>query len=510
MARLADVPVREVDACCWRPLEELLERCEPPDCCVPELDSPCEVSPEDLEPLEVLAVCVVPVPCASPPDEVLELDELVVLLELLLELLVLELVLLDELLLDELLLDGSAAVVVLLDDEELVLAVCVLLEDVDEDEDSGAELVDEVLVLDGWELAVDVVLELVDDDVSLGAVLAVVVVDVLGALVLLELAEVVGALVAAPPVSAGADVAVDVGALETVEVVAGLVAVTDVVGAVVVVVGAEAMVTGELIGALRDVEKLTVAGATLEAPLLVVVELLVDEPLLVAAVCVAVCTAACPAVTAVCTVGFETGLPRRTELNVPCVVGGATTVVGTTGPVRVQLEAVPARVKVLVTATWRPLTGVLLESVADEALTGPPAAMVDAVSESALTPASIVPGVSVPKVVRVIPPAPVAVTVPEKLLLRLGSEIALLPAWRFVAPVTAIGPVCVTFPLEVSERLPALTLASVVAEPSTSVTVPVVFTATVPKFALPEASVTAPPLFAVKTALPPTLRTSPG
>ena len=56
-----------------------------------------------------------PVPCASPPDEV-ELDELLVGLELLL-VLVLELVLLDELLLD-----GSAAVVVL-DDDELVLAV---------------------------------------------------------------------------------------------------------------------------------------------------------------------------------------------------------------------------------------------------------------------------------------------------------------------------------------------------------------------------------------------------
>ena len=48
-----------------------------------------------------------------------------------------------------------------------------------------------------------------------------------------------------------------------------------------------------------------------------IVELLVEELPLVAAVCVAVCTAACPAVTAVCTVGFETGLPRRAELNVP-------------------------------------------------------------------------------------------------------------------------------------------------------------------------------------------------
>jgi len=49
MARLADVPERDVDAVVCRPLE-LLELLEPPDCCVPELDSPpCEL-------LEVLAV----------------------------------------------------------------------------------------------------------------------------------------------------------------------------------------------------------------------------------------------------------------------------------------------------------------------------------------------------------------------------------------------------------------------------------------------------------------------
>ena len=90
------MPERDVDAVCCRPLE-LDERCCPEPCCWPlELDS--LDSPER----ELLAVCVVPVPCASPPDEVLELDELVVLL-------------------DELLLDGSAVVVVL--DEELVLAV---------------------------------------------------------------------------------------------------------------------------------------------------------------------------------------------------------------------------------------------------------------------------------------------------------------------------------------------------------------------------------------------------
>src|SRR5689334_11919241 len=64
IARLADVPVREVDAV-WRLPELVLLRlwlgCEP------ELDSPCD-SPEERD--EVLAVCVVPVPCASPPDDV--------------------------------------------------------------------------------------------------------------------------------------------------------------------------------------------------------------------------------------------------------------------------------------------------------------------------------------------------------------------------------------------------------------------------------------------------------
>lgn len=385
MARLADVPEREVDAVCRLP-ELVLLRCWPLPCWL-ELES--LDSPDERDDEEVLAVCVVPVPCASPPDEVLELDELVVLLELL----VLEL---EEL--DELLLDGSAAVVVL-EDEELVLAVCVLLLDVEveDDEDSGAEPV---------ELAVDVgLLELVDDDVSLGAALAVVVV-----LVVVVLVEVLAVPVEAPPVSAGAELVV-VGA-----------AVVVVVGTDAVVVGVEAIVMGALTGALSDVENATVDGAT-------VVELLVVVLLVVVllVLCVAVCTAACPAVTAVCTAGLETGLPMIVELNVPSVVAGATTVVGTLGPVSVQLVAVPASVSEL-TATCSPLTGVLLESVAEDALTGPPAAIVDAVRASELVPASIVPGVSVPKVVSVIPPLPVAVTVPVKLLLRLGSVMALLPA----------------------------------------------------------------------------------
>jgi len=458
MARLADVPVREVEAVCLLP--ELVPLLRLWLGCEPELDSPCDVSPEERDDDEVLAVCVVPVPCASPPDDVLEL---VVVLELLLELLVL----LELVLLDELLLDGSAAVVVL-DDDVLALAVWVLLPDVDDDDESGAELVDVLLVLDGCELAVDVVLlELVEDDVSLGAALAVVVVVVAVVVVLL----VVGAVVVA-------------------------------VGAVEVVVGVSEMVIGALTGTLSDVENATVDGAT-------VVELVVVLPVVVVLVlCVAVCTAACPAVTAVCTVGFETGLPMIVELNVPSVVGGATTVVGMTGPVSVQLVAVPASVSELVTATCSPLTGVLLESVAVDALTGPPAAMVLAVSERLLAPASIVAGVSVPRVVNVIPPPPVAVTGPAKLLLRLESVIALLPAWRLVVPVTEIGPLCVTLPAEVSERLPALLEARVVAELSTSVTVPVVFTATVPKLAVPCVSEMAPPPVAVRVALPPMLSRS--
>ena len=428
-----------------------------------------------------------PVPWASPPEEVLELDELVVLLELLLEL---------ELLLDELLLDGSAALV-LVEDEELVLAVCVplLLEELEED-DSGAELVDELLVLavcvplldveeddsgaevaeallvlDGCELAVDVVL-LELDDVSAGAVLAVVAVPVVVVAVLVLL---------------------EAGALLTV-----------VVGADEVAVGVEAIVIGALTGALSDVEKATVDGATV-VELLVVVLLVV----VVLVLCVAVCTAAWPAVTAVCTVGFETGLPMIVELNVPSVVAGATTVVGTLGPVSVQLVAAPASVSEL-TATCSPLTGVLLESVAVEALTGPPAAMVLAVSARLPVPASMVPGVSVPKVVSVIPPLPVAVTVPAKLLLRLASVMVLLPAWRFVVPLTAIGPVCVMLPVLVTDRLPAELAASTTGALSTSTTDPVVFTATVPKFVVPCVSEMTPPLFAVNEALPPTVRTSVG
>ena len=384
MARLAEAPVRDVDAVCRLPELVLLRLWLG---CEPELDSPCDVSPEERDDDEVLAVCVVPVPCASPPDEVVELDEL----------LVLELVLLDELLLE-----GSAAVV-LLEDEELVLAVCVLLEVLEED-DSGAAVDDELVLA--------VCVPLVDDEVSV-VVLVDDVVDCCDVVVVLELVELVedeslGAVLAVVVV---VEVLVDVGA----DVV--------VVGVDAVVVGVDEIVIGELTGAVSEVEKFTVAGATVdEVP--VVVELVVE----VLVVCVAVCTAACPAVTAVWTAGLETGLPMITELKVPSVVGGATTVVGTIGPLRVQVEAVPVKVSVSVTATCRPLTGVLLERVAEDAETGPPAAMLDAVSESVLTPASIVPGVSVPSVVNVMPPPPVAVTVPTKLLLVLASVIVLLPA----------------------------------------------------------------------------------
>ena len=63
-------------------------------------------------------------------------------------------------------------------------------------------------------------------------------------------------------------------------------------------------------------------------------------------------------------------------------------------------------------------------------------------------------------------------------------------------------------PPEVSDRVPALTLARVVAELSVSVTDPVVFTATVPKLAVPCVSEIDPPPVAVSVALPPMLSKS--
>ena len=261
MARPAVVDELERDdAVCCRPLELLLVVLFCPE--------PESVDDDSLE-REELAVCVVPLVCASGCDE----EELVELLELLVVLLdvvvVLEELVLCGPVLDEVLVEVSPGAEEDDVEEVLVLAVCVL-----------------VVVLEL--LGVDVVLEAVDDDVSLGAALAVVVVDVLGALVLLELVEVAGALVAAPPVSAGADVVVvDVGALDAI-------AVGVVVGALegaVVVVGADEMVIGEELTALSDVEKPRLVGATVD-DVDVDDELVVEVLLLCDAVCVAVCTAA--------------------------------------------------------------------------------------------------------------------------------------------------------------------------------------------------------------------------
>jgi hypothetical protein len=192
------------------------------------------------------------------------------------------------------------------------------------------------------------------------------------------------------------------------------------------------------------------------------------------------------------------------------VVDVVVTVVGTTTLVRFQLVALPVSVRVSVTAVCSPVTGVALLSVADEAISGPPLPMVDALTASVLVPASMVAGVRVPLAASVMPPVPVAVTAPPKLLLVLASVIEPLPACRLVVPLTSSAPVCVISPLVVSESLPVLLVPSVVEELSTRTTEPVVFTVTVPKFAVPCVTEMAPPLLVVNEALPPTVRTSVG
>jgi hypothetical protein len=482
-----DEPER-VEAVCCRPLELLLVVLFCPE--------PESVDDDSLE-RDELAVCVVPLLCASGCEE----DELVELLEVELEVELLELLLLDGVVLEEVLVEVSLGVED--DDEVLVLAVCVLaVDDVEDDveEVSGAVLVDEVelveeLLLAGWLLGVEVVL--VDDDVSLGALLvaAAVVVVAEGAL------EVLGA---APPVSEGATVVVELAAVVVGAVVVGAVVVGAVVAALVV--GADAMVIGEEPTELSDVENPKLVGATVEE-LDVDDLLLVDVLLLCDAVCVAVCTADCAATTAVCTTGLTTGTPIAAALNVPGAV--ATTCVGTMAPVRFQLVALPVSVSVLLTASCNPVTAAALLSVADEAVMGPPAAMLVALSDTVPLPASITAGSNAPFVANVMA-LPAAVTAPPKLLAAFDNVIALAPAWRLVVPVTASGPTSVMPPVEVSARLPAVLVASVVDELSTSVTEPVVFTATVPKFAAPCVSEIAPPLVAVSVALPPTLSTSVG
>jgi len=187
----------------------------------------------------------------------------------------------------------------------------------------------------------------------------------------------------------------------------------------------------------------------------------------------------------------------------------ATTCVGTMEPVRFQLGALPVSVRVLLTASCKPVTAVMLLRVADEAVIGPPAPMLVALSATIPVPASITAGTSVPPVASVIP-LPVAVTAPPKLLAAFDKVIALVPACRFVVPVTTNGPTSVMLPPEVSARVPAVLVASVVAELSTRVTDPVVLRATLPKFAAPWVNEIAPPPVAVSVALPPTVKTSPG
>jgi hypothetical protein len=186
----------------------------------------------------------------------------------------------------------------------------------------------------------------------------------------------------------------------------------------------------------------------------------------------------------------------------------AVTVVGTTVLVRFQFVALPVSVRVFETVVCSPVTAVSLLSVAVEAMTGPPEARLTALSVTVPEPASIVPGVSVLASTMLIPPVAVAVTAPTKSLLALVSVMAPVPAWRFVVPDTTTGPVWEMLPLVVSVRLPAVLVASCVDELSVMTTEPVVFTATVPKLAVPCVNDIAPPPLAVNEALPPTLSTS--
>src|SRR5207237_7987341 len=84
-------------------------------------------------------------------------------------------------------------------------------------------------------------------------------------------------------------------------------------------------------------------------------------------------------------------VPSTTTLAVDDVT---VTVVGTLVLTRFQLGALPVSVSLSVTVLCSPLTGVALLSVADEALTGPPAAILGALSETVLVPALMVAGAS--------------------------------------------------------------------------------------------------------------------
>jgi hypothetical protein len=328
-------------------------------------------------------------------------------------------------------------------------------------------------------------------------------------------------------VSVGAVVAVVVGALLAVVVlVLGGALVS--AGALVVVVGAVvgALVAGLVLGAdaIWIGELAAVGASDMEKPMLVGVELLelgdvaldVGVVAVVAAVLLATVVGSKPPVIVVTVVGaVTTGTQAGPLMHAPllkrlAVLNVVETVVGTTTLVRFQLGALPVSVSVFVTEVCNPVTAVPLLSVADDAITGPPAPMLPAVRLTVLVPASMVAGISAPLAVSVIPLKAVALTAPPKLLLALLSVIAPPPACRLVAPATSSGPLCAMAPLLVSVKLPALLAASCVAELSVKTTEPVVFTSTLPKFAVPCETEMAPPPVAVNDALPPTVRISIG
>ena len=113
---------------------------------------------------------------------------------------------------------------------------------------------------------------------------------------------------------------------------------------------------------------------------------------------------------------------------------------------RFQDVAPPVTVIVFVTFVVSPVTGVLLESVAEEAITGPPEPSVVALSVAVLVPALMVAGVSVLASARLTPPVPVAATAPTKSLLALASVIVPAPACSVVAPATVSEPLWLTLP----------------------------------------------------------------
>ena len=171
---------------------------------------------------------------------------------------------------------------------------------------------------------------------------------------------------------------------------------------------------------------------------------------------------------------------RGSELRVAVTAEDVTvTVVGTVVPVRSQLVALPVRLSWPEIAIPSPDTGVLLLSVAEDAVTGPVPTRLAAARLAVPEPALIEPAVSVLTSVNPMLVGALAVTAPPKSLAPLVNPIE-VPAVTFVVPVTVNGPVCVTPPADVSVRLPAVLLPSCVDEVVARTTGPVVFVETVP------------------------------